>query len=74
MYEKEKGLIDAYLRGTVSRRGLMKGFAALGVSTATAGVLLNLAQTEALAADFDWKKHNGKTVKLLLNKHPTQTP
>ncbi|MFN8829828.1 MAG: ABC transporter substrate-binding protein [Labrys sp. (in: a-proteobacteria)] len=70
MYEKEKGLIDAYLRGTVSRRGLMKGFAALGVSTATAGVLLNLAQTEALAADFDWKKHNGKTVKLLLNKHP----
>jgi multiple sugar transport system substrate-binding protein len=70
MYEKEKGLIDAYLRGTVSRRGLMKGFAALGVSTATAGVLLNLAQTEALAADFDWKKHSGKTVKLLLNKHP----
>ena len=29
-----------------------------------------LAQTQALAADFDWKKHKGKKLKLLLNKHP----
>ena len=28
------------------------------------------AQTRALAADFDWQAHKGKTLKLLLNKHP----
>ncbi|TGS36400.1 extracellular solute-binding protein, partial [Mesorhizobium sp. M1D.F.Ca.ET.184.01.1.1] len=33
-------------------------------------VLLNLGQTRALAADFDWQAHKGKTIKLLLNKHP----
>ncbi len=26
--------------------------------------------TQALAADFDWKAHSGKSLKLLLNKHP----
>jgi multiple sugar transport system substrate-binding protein len=26
--------------------------------------------SDALAADFDWQKHKGKSVKLLLNKHP----
>lgn len=70
MYEKENGLIDAFVSGSLSRRGLIKGLGALGVTTATAGVLLNLAQTKALAADFDWKKHSGKSLKLLLNKHP----
>ena len=70
MYEKETGLIDAFLRGSLSRRDLVKGLAALGTTTATAGLLMNMAQTKALAADFDWKKHSGKTVKLLLNKHP----
>ncbi len=70
MYEKENGLIDAFVSGSLSRRGLIKGLGALGVTTATAGVLLNLAQTKALAADFDWKKHTGKSLKLLLNKHP----
>ena len=70
MYEKEKGLVDAFMRGTMSRRGLIKGLGSLGVSAATAGVLVNLAATRALAADFDWMKHKGSTVKLLLNKHP----
>lgn len=70
MYEKEKGLIDAYMRGQMSRRSLIKGLGSLGVSAATAGVLVNLAGTRAIAAGFDWKKHAGKTVKLLLNKHP----
>ena len=70
MYEKEKGLVDAFMRGTMSRRGLIKGLGSLGVSAATAGVLVNLAATRALAADFDWMKHKGTTVKLLLNKHP----
>lgn len=70
MYDKEKGLIDAFIRGTISRRGLIKSLGSMGVSAATAGVLVNLAATRALAADFDWMKHKGTTVKLLLNKHP----
>lgn len=70
MSEKEKGLIDAFMRGTLSRRGLIKGLGSLGVYAATAGVLVNLAATRALAAGFGWKNHAGKTVKLLLNKHP----
>lgn len=70
MHEKEKDLVDAFMRGQVSRRGLIRGLGAMGVSAATAGVLVNLAATRAMAAGFDWKKHKGKTVKLLLNKHP----
>ncbi|OYX41676.1 MAG: ABC transporter substrate-binding protein [Rhodobacterales bacterium 32-67-9] len=70
MYDKEKGLIDAYMRGQMSRRSLIRGLGSLGVTAATAETLLNLAGTRALAAEFDWKKHSGTTVKLLLNKHP----
>ena len=33
-------------------------------------MMLNMAQTSAMAADFDWKKYKGKKLKLLLNKHP----
>lgn len=57
MYEKEKDLIDAYIRGSVNRRGMIKGLGALGLSTAAASVLLNASATRALAADFDWKAH-----------------
>lgn len=70
MHERENDLIGAFLRGQVDRRGLIKGLSAMGVTAATAGTLLNLAQTRALAADFDWTAHKGKSVKLLLNKHP----
>ncbi|MBO6757255.1 MAG: extracellular solute-binding protein [Roseibium sp.] len=70
MYEKQKDLISAWQRGQLSRRGLIRGLAALGVTGATAGTLFNMMQTQALAADFDWKKHSGKGIKLLLNKHP----
>lgn len=70
MYEKENDLIDAFRRGQLSRRGLIRGLGALGLSVGAAGVLLNAAATRALAADFDWKKHAGTGVKLLLNKHP----
>ena len=68
MYDKEKDLIDAYIRGSVSRRGMIRGLGALGLSTAAGSILLNASATRALAADFDWKAHAGKTVKLLLNK------
>jgi len=70
MYEKEKGLVDAFMRGQMSRRSMIRGLGSLGVTAATAGVLVNLASTQALAGEFDWKKHSGTTVKLLLNKHP----
>ena len=71
MYEKEKRLIDAYIDGKVSRRGLIKGLGAMGVTAATAAVLVNAAATRALAQNgFDWKKFSGSKVKLLLNKHP----
>ena len=70
MYRKERGLVEAFLAGKMSRRSLIKRFAALGVSTGTAGALLNMSATKAMAADFDWMKHKGTGVKLLLNKHP----
>ena len=67
MYEKEKGLIDAWQRGQMSRRSLLRGLGALGMTAGSASVLVNMMQTSALAADFDWKKHSGKAIKLLLN-------
>ena len=42
----------------------------MGLAAGTAGTLLNFGQTRALGADFDWQAHKGKTIKLLLNKHP----
>ncbi|MFK7997796.1 MAG: ABC transporter substrate-binding protein [Granulosicoccus sp.] len=70
MYEKEKNLANDFLQGKLSRRELIKRFSALGLTASSAGVLLNMQASRALAADFDWKAHSGKTVKLLLNKHP----
>jgi multiple sugar transport system substrate-binding protein len=70
MFEKEKDLVEAYVRGRVSRRGMLRGLAAMGVSAAAADAMIGMATNRALAADFDWKRHAGTTVKLLLNKHP----
>jgi multiple sugar transport system substrate-binding protein len=70
MFEKEKDLIDAYMRGQMGRRSLIKGLGAMGATASASAFLLNSASTRALAADFDWKKHSGTGVKLLLNKHP----
>ena len=70
MYEKEKSLANDFLQGKLSRRELIKRFGAMGLTASSAGVLLNMQASRALAADFDWKAHSGKTVKLLLNKHP----
>jgi multiple sugar transport system substrate-binding protein len=70
MYEKEKGLARDFLQGKLTRRELIKRFSALGLSASSAGVLLNMQASQVLAADFDWKAHSGKGLKLLLNKHP----
>ena len=47
MYRKERGLIDAFLAGKMSRRSLIKRFAALGVSAGTAGTLLNMFRNQS---------------------------
>lgn len=70
MHEKGKSLAEDFLNGKLSRRELLKRFGAMGLTASSAGVLLNMQASKALAADFDWKAHSGKTVKLLLNKHP----
>jgi len=70
MYEKEKDLLRAFKRGQMNRRELIRNLGALGVTAPVAGTLLNMVSSEALAADFDWMKHKGKSIKLLLNKHP----
>ena len=71
MSKREKQLAKSYIEGKISRRELLKSFGAMGVTAAAAGVLVNAAATEALAQNgFDWKAHEGKSIKLLLNKHP----
>lgn len=70
MHEKEKAVVDAYVAGRVGRRELVRRMAALGVGAATMQALLAASFNRAMAADFDWKKYQGHTVKLLLNKHP----
>jgi multiple sugar transport system substrate-binding protein len=70
MYDKDKSVFEAYAKGGVSRRELLDQSAKLGLSTAVAGTLLGAAATSAIAADFDWMKHKGTALKLLLNKHP----
>ena len=70
MDDRERDLMRAFARGRIDRRELLRGTARLGLGAAAAGYLLNQAQSEALAADFDWQADKGKTVSLLLNKHP----
>ena len=70
MYEKAKDAIDVCLKKGMSRRELGRRLGVLGLTAASANVLMNMASSRALAADFDWMQHKGKTVTLLLNKHP----
>lgn len=70
MHEREKDVVNAYFRGQISRRGMLRRLGALGMAAATANALVSAMATKAMAADFDWKAHSGKSIKLLLNKHP----
>ncbi|TVQ57369.1 MAG: extracellular solute-binding protein [Rhodobacteraceae bacterium] len=70
MSRREQDLVDAWLRGRLDRRGLIKGLGALGVSAAGANALVGMATTRAMAADFDWRAHAGTSLRLLLNQHP----
>ena len=70
MYEKAKDLAGAVVRRSISRRDAMRRMGQLGLGAGMSAFLLNHAATRALAADFDWQKHKGTAIKLLLNKHP----
>jgi multiple sugar transport system substrate-binding protein len=70
MYDRAKDLVDAYMRRQLGRRELVRRMGHLGVAAVAANTLLGRASTRALAADFDWKKHQGTQLNLLLNKHP----
>lgn len=70
MHEKAKDLCEAFIARGIGRRDLMRRLAALGVTAGLADMMVNAAATEAMAADFDWQAHKGKSLKLLLNKHP----
>ena len=70
MYGKERDLFAAFAGGRLDRRELFRQTGRLGLGAAAASYLLNEASTAALAQDFDWKQYEGKSVSLLLNKHP----
>ena len=70
MNEKAKDLSDALAAGRIGRREFGRRMAALGIGAATAGTMLNAASTRAQAPNFDWGRQRGRSVKLLLNKHP----
>ena len=70
MHDRAKDAVEGFVAGRVSRRELVRRLAVLGVGVAAADMLVNAAQTQALAADFDWMAHKGTNLKLLLNKHP----
>lgn len=72
MYDREKDLIDSFVRGRLGRREFLKRMGYLGIGTLAASSLMASAATRAFAqaSDFDWMKHKGTSLKLLLNKHP----
>lgn len=70
MDRKARDLAEAFVARRLGRRELVRNMGKLGVGAATAGFLLNHASTRVLAQEFDWKKHEGTTLNLLMNKHP----
>jgi multiple sugar transport system substrate-binding protein len=70
MFDREKNLFDSYAAKRITRRDLLDGAAKLGVAGIAANAAFASSVSQAMAADFNWKGQAGKTVKLLLNKHP----
>ena len=70
MKDKTTNLFSDYVAGKMGRRELIERFGKLGLGAAAASMLLNRMQTQAMAANWDWQKFKGKSLKLLLNKHP----
>src|SRR5260370_4534820 len=70
MIDREKNLFDSYAANRFTRRDLLDGAAKRGVAGLAANAAFTSSVSQARAADFNWKGQSGKTVKLLLNKHP----
>src|SRR5689334_8697331 len=70
MFDREKNLFDSYANKRISRRDLLDGAAKLGIAGVAANAAFASSVSRAMAADFNWKAHSGKSIKLLLNKHP----
>src|SRR5438045_8925286 len=68
--DREKNLFVSYAAKRISRRDLLDGAAKLGIAGVAANAAFASSVSRAMAANFDWKAQSGKTVKLLLNKHP----
>jgi len=72
MSEALKSLAKACIENRMERRDFLKRATAMGFSGTAAGLILNGVATDALAQDsgVDFQKFKGKSIKLLLNKHP----
>jgi len=72
MSDRKKDLVQAYFDKKMSRRELFDRMAKLGVGAAATGVMMNAWTSKAMAAggSVDFQKHKGKTLRLLMNKHP----
>ncbi len=70
MTAKLNDLANAVVRRRLGRRDFMRRAGQLGIGAGAAAYALNHAQSIALAQDFDWQKHSGTGIKLLLNQHP----
>ncbi len=70
MTDKTRDLFERFAAKQMSRRELLEKATKLGIAAGTANLMLNMASSNALAADFNWKAHSGTALKLLLNKHP----
>ena len=68
--KKTRDIARSFLAGQMSRRQFLSRMSRLGLGTAAAGGVLSSIANTAMAADFDWKKHKGSTIKVLLPKHP----
>ena len=70
MFDRERDLASAFAKGRMSRRELFNSAGRIGLGATALSFLVGEASTRAMAADFDWQKYKGKTITLLLNKHP----
>ena len=70
MTRKIDDLANAVVRRQLGRRDFIRRAGQLGIGASAAVYALNHAQSMAFAQDFDWQKHSGTSLKLLLNQHP----
>jgi multiple sugar transport system substrate-binding protein len=70
VFDREKNLFDSYAAKRISRRDLLDGAAKLGIAGVAANAAFASSVSRTMAADFNWKAQSGKSIKLLLNKHP----